>query len=608
MNCPGENSREEITVIEQPLEVTLPRRRVCMFFMQPYVDFETPHQEPYRWSRGSVDGQREAIHRTLELAKGAGAHFTVFPEYAIPGLEGVGVVDRALREADWPRDTIVIGGLDGLSSHEYQSLCEMSSARYAPRNAPTEVLAEEKWVNCCITWAKDRHGDVAKWIQPKLLPCEQERGTPCLSMFRGGVVYLFCGRFDNGMPYRFFTVVCFDWIASFDGQRAQAEILSQLDQEWAGGDPKAIHWAFLIQHNDKPNDAEFLRQTEDFLLEHDKYPAVDRHHACVVIANTAANRTPCRHGPGGFSSFVFEPNAPFIWHECRPTVSVNYKRYRENGGFTRCRDVTFREMGPCIQSGDVAVGQWVDTRKIDRCSAVDGGCVFALTATCSDPRLPDGEVPPAVKWLNDELDTIPSLADKDLRRCRLEETVRGRQAEAAREMRRLTPGTIEQRMLYAVCPDGGESKEHDQASRAGSDFWSEREKDGFEGMVHGLAVLGTCHRLCVSKSPLHGTLIADGSPMRIVIVSGPTHEMCRRHFDRYVGRSGADPVILVTRDERGLIPTPEESQRIDDVGEDTTIRCKDYKTLIRRCRNADTDKQLREANDDIFNPRDPRFI
>jgi hypothetical protein len=369
-----------IEVIEQNVELYLPSTRVNMVFMQPYVHFANPLREPYQWQADKRDEQIRAIVQTLEIAADTDRiehpHFIVFPEYSIPGLSGIRTIDDKIRSDRWPHNTIIIGGADGLSRNDYSRLCEMNAAQVTQRNAPNK-MRDDEWVNSAIVWTKDHRGEVTKWIQPKLKPCEIERNTRCQRMFEGGSIYLFSAMFDNGSPCRFFSVICFDWIAAFNGANTQQIILSELDERWKSNDPKALHWIFVIQQNAEPNNADFLRRTEDFLLNHNNYQHVNRRFTCVVMANNALQNGPCKRGSGAFTSFVFEPNTPFIWDECRPTVSVYYSHYRKNGGFQRCRDVTFREMGPCIQCASVAVVPWVGTRTRDRCSAVEGGAVYS---------------------------------------------------------------------------------------------------------------------------------------------------------------------------------------------------------------------------------------
>ena len=258
-------------VVYQDINLILPSTRVHMVLMQPFVYFENPYTEPYRWERRKRDAQIAAINRTLGIARvlgdGKHAHFTIFPEYSIPGLRGVGTIDEVLRSENWPSDTVVIGGVDGLSAEEYRRLCAMAATEHTACNAPENVV-DDNWVNVAVTWTKDSNDHVTKWVQPKLKPNELERNTPCRNMHEGRSVFLFSAMFDNNSPCRFLTLVCFDWIASIEGENTQDLILSDLEERWNQGDPRALHWVFVIQQNADPNHSEFIRRTEDFLLDH----------------------------------------------------------------------------------------------------------------------------------------------------------------------------------------------------------------------------------------------------------------------------------------------------------------------------------------------------
>jgi len=95
--------------------LVMPSNSVGIVIAQPFVSH--PKGEPFRWVDGR-DEQSAIIRRTLEISKAAthGAqktHFTIFPEYSIPGLDGVNIVDEGLAEDAWPIGTIVVGGTDG---------------------------------------------------------------------------------------------------------------------------------------------------------------------------------------------------------------------------------------------------------------------------------------------------------------------------------------------------------------------------------------------------------------------------------------------------------------------------------------------------------------
>lgn len=100
--------------------VTLPSDRVGMVIAQPYLSLTAA--EPYQCTPQVKPQQLSVLPDTLAVARAArhGAPktcFTVFPEYSIPGLEGIELVENALRDSDWPNGTIVIGVLLGCDFH-----------------------------------------------------------------------------------------------------------------------------------------------------------------------------------------------------------------------------------------------------------------------------------------------------------------------------------------------------------------------------------------------------------------------------------------------------------------------------------------------------------
>ena len=146
-----------IEVKEISLNITLPDNGIGMVIMQPFV--ELCDDEPYHWQNDKKVKQIERIIRTLEIAKQADhgcekTHFTVFPEYAIPGLEGVRKIQEILERSSWKDGTIVVGGVDGLTKKEYSTLCNEGMTQEVHKNNKAEKVRDDQWVNCCITWEK----------------------------------------------------------------------------------------------------------------------------------------------------------------------------------------------------------------------------------------------------------------------------------------------------------------------------------------------------------------------------------------------------------------------------------------------------------------------
>lgn len=150
--------------------------------------------------------QLGAIRRTLEVAKARPhqldrTHLTVFPEYSIPGLQGVEQLLEALSDESWPNSTIVVGGIDGLTKTDYERLCRLPNVNCAGPNSPASV-GDHEWVNCSITVIKSDDGQIHSWVQPKIWPAWEEQNVRNDRMFRGRAINLFKGRLSTGLYYR----------------------------------------------------------------------------------------------------------------------------------------------------------------------------------------------------------------------------------------------------------------------------------------------------------------------------------------------------------------------------------------------------------------------
>ena len=100
-----------IHVEEIDLNLTIPQDGIGVVCMQPYV--ELSDAEPYHWLTPSKPAQLERIRRTLEIAKraphGCGqTQLMIFPEYSVPSLDGVALIQDAMEGADWPSNSLIV--------------------------------------------------------------------------------------------------------------------------------------------------------------------------------------------------------------------------------------------------------------------------------------------------------------------------------------------------------------------------------------------------------------------------------------------------------------------------------------------------------------------
>ena len=148
------------------LGVRLPRREVAMVIAQPHVVFVP--QEPFTWAPLERQRALQCIDETLAVSRGCAhgvekTHFTVFPECTIPGLEGVDRITAAMQAAEWPAETVVIGGVDGLTKDQFVELVQRPNTTYDLVGNHLDRIQAHQWVNCVVTWAKLPTGEVRSW-------------------------------------------------------------------------------------------------------------------------------------------------------------------------------------------------------------------------------------------------------------------------------------------------------------------------------------------------------------------------------------------------------------------------------------------------------------
>ena len=220
-----------------------------MVIAQPYVPPNSlTAAEPFCCTNEAKPERLAMLTETLRVSRAAShqagkTHFTVFPEYSIPGTDGIDLIDAALEADDWPCSTVVIGGIDALDRTQYERLVEdrRTHVDVARNGAPR--VPPHCWVNCAVVWVKTADGTFHRWVQPKLHPAWTEMAVLHEHMFRGSSVYIFKGLFDTGVPFRFGALVCFDWIAPIPAQTPPQWILADLHHQ-ANGTQLPLSWLF----------------------------------------------------------------------------------------------------------------------------------------------------------------------------------------------------------------------------------------------------------------------------------------------------------------------------------------------------------------------------
>ena len=528
--------------------VQLPRARVGMVLAQPFLSL-TPH-EPFRWKTPEKSQQLRTVAATLQVACSAShgadvTHFTVFPEYSIPGSAGIQVIDDRLRRDSWPTQTIVIGGTDGLSPEEYAALAAEPGTNVADPGTPAQVPGDQ-WVNCGIVWVKAADGRVERWLQPKLSPAWEEQDIVNRDMYRGNSIFAFTGDYDDRSKYRFALLVCFDWIARLDqGKPCQIIIDHLSEQATTIGADLSLSWLFVIQHNPYPSHPSFLTSVNEF-FDHRNVSNVRRDRTCLVFVNSAGCPSPGKVEKYGNTSVVFPRQTQFTMPTCYGTFRDGARQMPRRAAIGKHKDFVFREGGACIHSFAQVDPDMVGLGRSDNQLALENPHVHPVGIS-TDPRTPAAIVPAGIKWLNDELDTMTSLA------VRYPNVSLALHAEKAQQsvtvaLRALPGDSVDRTVTLAAGPSDSAMSEDGPPMRPHADEWGERERDALCHLMDTVGILTICTDDCtVSGAEVHASVRVNGLAFDLVAIRGDTHQRCLEHYDQ-AAPNGQQPVLLVSRD------------------------------------------------------------
>ena len=525
--------------------VRFPADRLAVVFSQPFL--KLTDQEPFVTRPEAREQQLANIARTLEVAKSRPhqldrTHITVFPEYSIPGLLGFEALLQGLSHDTWPNATIVVAGIDGLTSAQYKQLCEMQGANYSSANAPSAVT-EHEWVNCGLTIVKNASGQLHFWTQPKISPAWEEQDTRVDRMFRGRAINLFKGKLTNDVYFRLVSVICFDWIANVGKQGPMDWVIENLDGA-AGEAQLPLTWALVIQHNPKPSHQAFLGRIAPF-FDQQRFPRTLRDRASLLFCNSAGHEKPARTSAYGGSSLIHSKRDLFKLSHNSPTVSSGGARFRDGSeALSAFHDTYFREGGACVHAFTLNNSLVLPAGPQGRSFAVEDARVFSFGDPC--PRAPNGPVPASVKWTNDALDNVASVGD-DFSEAPLAAIAKQAHERALAYLRTLD-GRAALRLVRIA---SGAEKGKD------GDDWDRAQENALQHVTKTLDILATASSSHpVANSEMHGAVDLDGVIFDVLALSGRRHEEC---LDRVRWEQGGyqRPLLVVSRDEHN---TPLDSR------------------------------------------------
>lgn len=582
----------------------IPAAGFGLLLAQPRVELSA--HEPFRWEGGKRQAQLEAVSRVLTLAAQpppsvGPIHFTVFPEFSVPGLDGIAMIDAAMAANNWQVGTVVIAGIDGLSKADYGLLCSAAETRVAAPNAPANV-AESQWVNCCVIFVKQAEGKVDRWVQPKLAPAEDEWATCYQQMFLGQAVHVFRGQYDNGSAFIFFTMICFDWIARRDGNLRWREVLKDLDAraKKARAD-YPLSAVFIPQNNPEPSHHLFLQSAADFLSHPADYASVKRDGCAVLFANTAGRVSPGKCSQYGHSALVYSLGSFSKCDYCPPSYCACGKLLRKTDALGNCVDVVLRERGECVHICSVVPSKFLDKTAAGKTPPLRNVHVFQLRDGLPDPRVPNAPVPAVGKWVQDQLDDIHSRPGSAPAQPHphLSTLMAGAHEQNRIQLRGVASEVLERRMRMAG------------ALATLPDEWGTPEENALEHMISTLAIVG----LGWGPLDLHGCLfhgLVSTMPQRVELlaVRANTYEGCAKAVTAHVGEPRSKTVV-VCRDAANSLFLPEFVSQftqpvLHDPGQellnaDAGVSYKGYQDILTSYIKSQTKVALRGALDEHLN-------
>ena len=235
--------------------------------------------------------------------------------------------------------------------------------------------------------------------------------------------------------------------------------------------------------------------------------------------------------------------------KCHGTFSSGGRRFRGHAVIGHHKDCLFREGGACVHSVKQVNPDSLRGGAAGRTIALQNPFVHPLGGR-NDPRTPSDVVPAAVKWLNDELDTMPCLTSvaPTYQNAPLAGRVNvdhGDVVDSLRENSRKSAGLMVRLASPSITKQHGNEE---SGERPNADAWGDTERNALQHVVHTITILRQCADGCtVADGSVHATLSIAGRECDVVAVRGDTHERCREHYIRQLP-AGRRPVVLVSRD------------------------------------------------------------
>jgi len=537
--------------------ITLPHDRLKMVFVHPPCDMNHfTRAQPFRWTGAAATAQLESIRRVLDIAVQHRADFTVFPEYALPGLVGVGEVEERIRLPAWPENSFVVAGVDGLVAHDFETLTRQPDTTVAGGVAATNGFGG--WFNVCLTWAKRSDEHVRKWVQPKIRPNSLERVDAPHPMFNGGRVLVFQCSLDGdaGSNFDFMSFICSDWFARLeDRSRISDLVFMDLNRECqAAGQRTHLGLVLVPQCNEGTNDAEAIETARILLEGGNTYSHIDLDRCLVALVNFAGRPDPGMYDTFGRSCIIGR-ESPYYWKDSPDTYAVETQRLMQ-GNFAslgRCKNALFREFGACVHTFELRLPASVRVSNQDRSRVIDEAEVHAYGQEAYDNRTPGAPVPAVAKWVLDRLGKYPLLSHNQRGHPlhdkieQSERDVREGVGRKALEKHRECP--------FVLSPSS--SAKH-------VDSWGDKEENILDRTLTALSVIGVSKVVEIANADLHGKVRLGTQDWPVLVVAGDDHAKCFEYAKSLqLAGLGNAKAILLTDDLRGELQPHHYQGKID---------------------------------------------
>lgn len=512
---------QEINLQDEDL-VKIPPDKIRFIMVHPFLEKKISQtNKGFSFDNQYKGSQNYLIQATFPLVKShpsntdSHADFLIFPELSVT-KEALDVIKDAMQESSWPENSIVMGGLECISGKRFKNLLDNSDNSEKTKRLPNNIASFN--VNTSFIYIKTNGKKLRKYYQPKMSSSPPEQQVQ--NQYRGSYLLLFRTK-----SVVFTQIICFDAIArSGNGLETMADnILTGLKPYGSASRPLRIDICFVLQHNNKPNDACFKKFTKDLLERVGREVIIDT----VVFVNSTANKLGCseRYGKSRFHFLTERYQVPRkntidipSTFSLKKEESIKYAQFREDGPCVH----TFEYIPPPtigVSSGDYRLPfhkafmhEISNDGSIGKGEAING--LWKKVFDFLPDDLPDRDV--NRRWTADECNRIEGLNSelrKKFEEIRNKLVIEGLQVNKLKEITDL---------LFL-----GYDEDESRKRIKNPDYWEDNyEGEGIKDLASGLTIfeiLGDIALQNSSLSKVHTALFRnDEMDFYLALIDDPT--------------------------------------------------------------------------------------